>query len=98
MAEQLKLDAELTDGQKLTAVCDQRDYAGWEAAEADGLSGAITRMRWLAWSALRRVALVKEDWLTFNRTLCVEVVAADSGEPEDGQRLDPGPKAARAGR
>ena len=96
MGSQIKLNAEMASGTTpLLAVVDQRDYAGWEAA---GLDGAITRLRWLAWSALKRSGHVTVPWSQFNKVDCVEVTDAEPEESEEAQGLDPGPKAARAGR
>jgi hypothetical protein len=93
MANTVKLKAEMSDGRELVAVCDQRDYAGWEAA---GLDGSITRLRWLAWSSLHRSGEVKA-WAQF-AVDCVEVTDAEPDGSEEEQGLDPGRKAPRAGR
>lgn len=90
----------LASGQEITAAADQRDYAALEAQE---LPGAITGLRFLAWSAAHRAGAYAGTFETFNTVDCVEVEdVTDYGPDPDGegegeQRLDPGRPAPPAG-
>jgi hypothetical protein len=86
----VKYSASMEGGEELTAVADQRDLAAVEAAD---MPGPVSRLRYVAWSALRRAGS-KLPWEEFNAR-CIAVVevgevGTDDGEDEQG--LDPGRK------
>lgn len=96
MATKIELVAEMDDGKTHTVVIDQRDFAKWEVQEE---GGDVTRMRFLAWSAMTRQQLTTSTFKAFNETECVSVdVPEDAAEQEDEQGLDPGRRARTAGR
>lgn len=80
----------MQDGAELSASADQRDLAAVEAAD---VTGPISRLRYTAWSALRRAGGTRLDWPEFN-AVCVEVVGIDGGDEDEGEGeqdgLDPG--------
>ncbi len=106
-AAKLDLVVTMEDGAELTAAVDQRDYARWEVQEEAQLERipALTRLRFLAFSALTRTQKLACSWPEFGQT-CVNVeVAPEPDVPatraarerrvgeagtEDEQGLDPG--------
>lgn len=88
----VELEVELDDGSKHLVVVDQRDFAKWEVqpeADADG-DRTITRMRYLAWSAMTRQQLTDSKWPEFNERLCVDVGVPDQDGEGEQEGLDPG--------
>lgn len=99
----IELQAELEDGKLLLCVADQRDIARWEVQEEAQLKPqpAITRLRFLAYSALHRQQLFTGSWADFQEQ-CLEAgppdepeqpavtAQAERQEQEEEQGLDPG--------
>jgi hypothetical protein len=77
MAARLVVHAEMDDGQILEATCDQRDYAAWEIHPLHDDDRPVTRIRYLAFSALNRSGWTKLSWPAWNAA-CVSADAADS--------------------
>ncbi len=91
----LPMQALMADGRTLTVEGDQRDLAQFEAS---GLPEKVfIRVRYIAWSALKRSKQYSGGWEQFNAEDCIEASDVPDGdeeeEAEDGaERLDPGPK------
>lgn len=91
-----KIDCLMEDGEVLSAIADQRDYAAFEASDLYDADGGrpVQKIRWLAWNALRRAKLTTAAWPKFNTELCVQAqVQLDEEEQEepggDEDSLDP---------
>ncbi len=87
-----------SDAEVLVAV-DQRDFAGWEAAPEnrgeleteDGIrrvDDSHTRLRWLAWNAMRRQKKTAASWEDFHKLLCVQVSGASLADEESAGSED----------
>lgn len=90
----LPMRVELADGRALTVEGDQRDMARWESQNLPE-NQWLTRVRFIAWSALTRAKQYAGTWEQFNTEDCIEAsdVPDEEEEAEDGaERLDPGPK------
>ncbi len=82
------------DGQDahVTAVVDQRDHAAFEGSDLFENSGMVTKIRWLAWHALKRNGQTTAGWPEFNSKLCVQatvISGQDEPDAEDEEGLDP---------
>jgi hypothetical protein len=93
----IELETEFVSGKRMVSVADQRDIARWEVQDEAQLERppAITRLRFLAYSALVRQQQFSGSWSDFQEQ-ALEVGAymperAESkAEQEDEQGLDPG--------
>jgi hypothetical protein len=84
----IELIAYMDDGTELLARADQRDMARWEVQPFSREDRPVLRLRYLAWSALKRQGLYGTTFDTFNERDCMNVDAPD--EPEGNESLDPG--------
>lgn len=96
----VEMSVELADGTTRMVVVDQRDLAAAEGAGI-GRERLHTWLRYTAWNALRRNGY-SGTWDHFNTLDAVEVidqrVLGEEGPAGDEDGLDPGRKAARAGK
>jgi hypothetical protein len=85
------MTVELDDGRTLNCTVDQRDWARLEAADIPDRARQ-TRVRFLAWSALKRGKQYTGPWDEFNDTDCVEASDIPPAEEPTGddEGLDPG--------
>lgn len=100
MGLRIEYGVTMADGREHKIVADSRDWAKMEVQEFPD-SANMTKARFLAWSSMTRHGLTKATFQRFNEEDCVDVVdvrpdepevdpAADSGDSEGEQRLDPG--------
>ncbi len=84
-----RLEVVMDDGTEYAVNADQRDFAGWEAAEVDG--GNHTMIRWWAWNAMKRNGQYSHDFNRFNAKDCAQVasVPEKKADAEEGEGLDP---------
>lgn len=91
------LAVHMEDGTQYTVDADQRDVAKWEM-QPFGTSGNAMgerihlAMRFMAWSALRRMGTMKLAWDEFSEQ-CVEVVDAKGTGDIEAETPDPTQKA-----
>lgn len=89
----LDFDVYMDDGTELRVHPDQRDFAAWEVQTFWGDERVQLRMRFTAWSALRRRGDYKQPFERFNNVDCIEVSVHRGEDDEDSegeQGLDPG--------
>jgi hypothetical protein len=91
----LKIEVKL-DGVEapLYAVTDQRDHAAYEGSAAYEVAAGsgVTRVRHLAYTALKRAGQLNMGWEKFNTEKCIQAMVIDQfgvGETEDEQTEDP---------
>jgi hypothetical protein len=71
----------MEDDQTLNVYADQRDAAAFERSEFYTDNGAHTRIRFMAWNALRRTGQTKLSWPKFDDQ-CIDAFP-DNGEEEE---------------
>ena len=86
---------DMADGRELTAIIDQRDHAAYEGSEVydEAESRNATKLRFLAWNALKRVKQTAHSWPEFNTEACISCVymgsSADAEDAEDEESENP---------
>jgi hypothetical protein len=90
-----EFEVEIEGQPTVLVVADQRDMARWDVQPFHSDDALFLRIRFLAWSAMRRQGTYTKPFDVFNEKECLYVGAPDDDEEsEDEEGLDPGRKAA----